>query len=220
MDDLGWGSRLYRARSWIQRAAAQRVREPADLDGRFIFYWIAFNAMYGQAEYLAEFHQREDARVRDFVGKMIRLDSETGYIARVLAQIKDDVNVLLKNQFLWREYWTDGFTDALCTSMRDAEAELQTALTSASSLGLPLRRVFERVYELRIQLVHGCSKDGSTSNRDSLEPAVIVLKRLVPLFWAIMRRFGRSEDWGDLSYPAFGRPGHPEDMRSPRFKPA
>lgn len=216
MDDLGWDSRLYRARSWIQRAASQRVRDPPDFDGRFIFYWIGFNAMYGQAEYLAEPRQREEVRVRDFVGKMIRLDHETRHIRRVLRQVKDEITTLLKNQFLWREYWTDGFTDGLSTSIRYAEGDVEAALVGGGPIGLLTRRVLERLYELRIQLVHGCSKDGSTANRDSVEPAVTVLKRLVPLFWATMKRCGRSEDWGDLPYPAYGRRGHPSDRRTPR----
>ena len=69
--DGGWESRLYRAKSWIQRAAA--LRRIGDLDGQFMFYWIAFNALYGQAKYLAEDWQSEEASVRSFLGPMGRL---------------------------------------------------------------------------------------------------------------------------------------------------
>jgi len=43
------GLRSYRAASWIRRA---KETDAADLDAQFIFYWIALDALYGQAEYL------------------------------------------------------------------------------------------------------------------------------------------------------------------------
>lgn len=120
--DAGRESRLYRAQSRIQRAAG--LRRAGDPDGRFIFYWIAFNALYGQAKYLAE----------------------------------------------GGSSWSTG-----------------------------------------------CAKDGSSANRASLEPAVRVMARLVPLFWATVKQAGAGEDWGPLSYPAWGRPGHPEEKRTRCF---
>ena len=40
--------RSHRAKSWIRKAESLAKLEPSDLDGQFIFYWIALNALYGQ----------------------------------------------------------------------------------------------------------------------------------------------------------------------------
>jgi len=49
-------------------SSGPRLRGAETPDGRFIFYWIAFNSMYGQAEYLTEDRQREEARIHEFPG--------------------------------------------------------------------------------------------------------------------------------------------------------
>jgi hypothetical protein len=51
----GLALRCYRARSWMRRASDPG--SAMDLDGRFIFLWIAFNALYGQAK--SQGHCRE-----------------------------------------------------------------------------------------------------------------------------------------------------------------
>lgn len=94
---------------------------------------------------------------------------------------------------------------------------MNAALKGTESVVALLIRIFDRLYVLRIQRVHGCAKDGSSANLASLEPAVAVMARLVPLFWATMKRAGAGEDWGRLSYPAWGRPGHPEEKRTRCF---
>ena len=61
----------YRARSWIQRATDPR--SPMDLDGRFIFLWIAFNALYGQAKYRLRGPGRgpEERDIETFLGLVV-----------------------------------------------------------------------------------------------------------------------------------------------------
>lgn len=212
MDDDNRQSRLYRARSWLQRGAAARRGE--SIDSRFIFYWIAFNALYGQAEYLTENPQGEEERIHDFLGKMVRLDSNREHIRTALGRFDPELRALLVSEFLWKDYWVNGFTRALSDTIRRAPDDVRAVQAGVASVGWLIRRVFDRLYVLRIQIFHGCSKDGSSANRDSLEPAVAVLKTLVPLFWATMKRLGRDEDWGPLSYPALGRVGHPEPTRA------
>ena len=94
---------------------------------------------------------------------------------------------------------------------------MNAALKGTESVVALLIRIFDRLYVLRVQLVHGWAKDGSSANRASLEPAVAVMARLLPLFWATVKRAGAGEDWGRLSYPAWGHPGHPEEKRTRCF---
>ncbi|MBI4591452.1 MAG: hypothetical protein HY725_21705 [Candidatus Rokubacteria bacterium] len=215
MRDSQRASRLYRAESWIRRAAA--LRRPDELDSRFISYWIAFNALYGQARDTAEERPREDSSMREFLGKMVRLAGASPGLRRTLQRIEGELLELLKNQFLRREYWEDGFTDGLDDKIHAAEREVQDALRGAGALGRLLIQVFDSLYVLRIQVFHGCAKEGSSANRASLEPAVAIVRRVVPLFWAIVKRAGADEDWGPLSYPAWNRPGHPPEKRTRCF---
>jgi hypothetical protein len=215
MRDASRGSRLYRAESWIRRAAS--LRRSGDLDTRFIFYWIAFNALYGQARDTGENRRGEETSIREFLGKMVRLAGAAPGLRLTLRRMEGELLDLLKNQFLRKEYWADGFTDVLDYRIHAAEREMQDALDGATVKGRLLMQAFECLYVLRIQVFHGYAKEGSSANRASLEPAVAVVKRLVPLFWAIMKHAGADEDWGRLSYPAWDRPGHPPEKRTRCF---
>lgn len=213
--DAGWESRLYRAQSWIQRAVG--LRRVGDLDGRFIFYWIAFNALYGHAKYIAEDWQGEGASIHDSLGRIGRLSRHRRGLREMLTKVEADLAALLRNQFLCKEYWTEGFTDALDDSLHAAESTVRGAIRGTDSVIALLIRIFDRLYVLRIQLIHGCAKDGSSANRASLEPAVAVMAPFVPLYWATMKRAGGGEDWGPLPYPAWNRRGHPEEKRTRCF---
>ncbi len=157
MRDSQRESRLYRAESWIRRAAA--LRRPDELDSRFIFYWIAFNALYGQARDTAEDRPREDSSIREFLGKMVRLAGASPGLRLTLHRVEVELLDLLKNQFLQSEYWAEGFTDALDDRIHAAEREVQDALKGAGALGRLLMQVFDSLYVLRIQVFHGCAKD-------------------------------------------------------------
>ena len=64
------GLRVHRALSWLNRAE----QSGEDLDGRFIFLWIAFNAAYA-TEIDERYWLSEQATFRDFLRKLIDLDS-------------------------------------------------------------------------------------------------------------------------------------------------
>ena len=66
----GLGLRVHRALSWLDRA-----EQCSDLDGRFIFLWIAFNAAYAQDLSAMEV-SREQQRLNRFLEKLVSLDSE------------------------------------------------------------------------------------------------------------------------------------------------
>ena len=63
------GLRVHRALSWLQRA-----EQAEDLDGRFIFLWVAFNAAYAQDFYDQE-TTAERFKVGSFLNKLVELDA-------------------------------------------------------------------------------------------------------------------------------------------------
>ena len=117
--------------------------------------------------------------------------------------------------FLYTEYWKEGYTDTLADRINKetGRGSKRVGPWHAEPLAGYLGRVFERIYVLRNQIFHGGAKYGSGANRGSVEPAVAVLREVIPLFRALVRD-SDDENWGELPYPAKGRPGHPEDLRT------
>jgi hypothetical protein len=134
-----------------------------------------------------------------------------------MQRLEDPLLSLLKNQFLRKEYWENGFTDGVDDSLHQAERDVRKALAGSGTTAALLIQAFDCLYVLRIQLFHGCAKHGSSANRASVEPAVAVLEQLTPLFLRVMKRVGVDEDWGPLSYPAWNRPEHPDEKRTRCF---
>jgi hypothetical protein len=83
-------SRLYRAESWIKRA-----RDSSNhLDGQFIFYWVALNALYGHR---GSPHDRED--LHSFLGRVAGCGGATAAsLTEALASLKSDAALLLESE--------------------------------------------------------------------------------------------------------------------------
>jgi hypothetical protein len=132
-------------------------------------------------------------------------------LTTALADLKSDAALLLESAFLYDDYWLMGYTDSLAETIAQASRRLQSWFHRR--LTRDLIDLFDRVATLRNQVVHGSSKDGSGANRASVEPAVRILTQLVPVFCSVLQEH-LDEDWGPLPFPAKGRPGHPEDLRT------
>ncbi|MEE4192715.1 MAG: hypothetical protein V2I66_14135, partial [Halieaceae bacterium] len=68
----GLSLRVHRALSWLDRA--ERCED--DLDGRFLFLWIAFNAAYA-SELDGGQSLTEQSRFRNFIHRLVELDDKT-----------------------------------------------------------------------------------------------------------------------------------------------
>lgn len=133
--------RTYRARSWIRAAKLCQ-----SLDGRFICFWLGFNALYGQRE------ATDRADMEWFLKQMVDLRDQA--IRSRLLSLKREATALLGLEFLYRSYWSDGFTDALGEEMMRRLVNLEVAWRS----GTPeecLHDVFDCLHELRNQILHG-----------------------------------------------------------------
>lgn len=167
--------RLYRAKSWMERA--QRLVE-IDPDGCFIFYWIAFNALYGQPKYLKREEGNdkpppEEEDIENFLELMIDLDTERR-LRDIPRSVLLDCDELRNDAYLSKHCWREWDKSGRKTA---AERELYRGKRGSNLIDL-----FQRLYVLRNQIFHGCSTDGSTKNRDSIQRAVKVLHVFVPLF--------------------------------------
>lgn len=170
-----------------------------DLDGRFIYYWIAFNALYGQPKYLTNKKGPEEKDIERFIALMIELDPASR-IPDALDRHKNPINDLIDDNYLSDDCWT-GWAERGLESL--SERDKYCFLDRRQHSGLA--GLFRRIYVLRKQLFHGCSSDKGSKNRDALARAVALLEVMVPIFHDIV--FQNAENvrmtkfFGELPYP-------------------
>lgn len=86
---------------------------PGDLDGRFIFYWIAFGALHGRPKYLQSGPDRtpEESDIEVFLKVVSRLDKENAGL-RLVGELHKQVEALVRDKFLsihcWRQWHKQG----------------------------------------------------------------------------------------------------------------
>jgi hypothetical protein len=190
--------RIHRALSWLDRA--ERLEE--DPDGRFIFLWIAFNAAY--ATEIDEAHRlSEQATFREFLQKLLRLDTRRRLDHLVWVEFSGSIRVLLDNPFVFPEFW--GFHTGKLSEeewkSRFARAKTAAGVALAKrETDVVLGIVLSRIYTLRNQLMHGGATWNSRVNRDQVRDCVNFLGKLVPLVIEIMMD-NPATLWGDACFP-------------------
>src|SRR5436305_807303 len=90
--------RCYRAQSWTKRAT--EGVPASDLDGRFIFLWIAFNALYGQAKCRFDDTRSEFEDIRKFLALVSRLNPDATDRAVAEPRMRARTKELLRIKFL------------------------------------------------------------------------------------------------------------------------
>lgn len=208
--------RLRRSFSWLERAAVEK-----DTDAKCIFLWVSFNAAYAtdlhaETDKLPEWQRRE--RYFDELTRVgFRIDRE------VQESLSVPIAHLMNNEYI---FW--GFWDTVSRSNRpfnwknwkgkkkfeEERGKVGSILTltdaTATDMRYVLERVFNRLYVLRNQLMHGCSthrsdaKKGKHLNHRQVENGAKILETLIPLFLSTMANHPDDpgdEKWGKISYP-------------------
>jgi hypothetical protein len=94
----------------------------------------------------------------------------------------------LGDAFLVNENWAHWDAE----SILDADQRRLTRVAEKDRES-ELLELFSRLYMLRTQLFHGCAARGSSSKGKTMEYAVTLLQKLLPLFAAATKRHGVSE---------------------------
>ena len=191
------GLRVHRALSWLQRAE----REPEDPDAAFIFYWIAFNAAYAQ-DRPRSVDSTERNHFADFFDTILSLDSDDMIYEAIWQRFSDSIRLLLDNRFVFQPFWNHhagwGFENWE-HAFESSKRRIHDAL-AARDTSVILSTLFDRLYVLRIQLMHGGASWQSSVNRDQVRDGARILAFLVPLFVGLM--MSRPDiDWGPPDYP-------------------
>ena len=196
------GLRTHRAISWIGRAEGCGE----DHDARFIFLWIAFNAAYADEREFQQAPPGERAAFVDFFGKQVALDTGRRIYNALWQQFPGPVRLLMENRYVFAPFWQhhngiSGFEDweeKFRTSSRSFALAFQ-----AGDCVRVLSFVFDRLYVLRNQLVHGGATWNSGVNRAQVRDGAAILAFLLPVFVDLMMDHPHR-DWGKPFYPVVG----------------
>lgn len=193
------GLRAHRAISWIGRAEACGD----DDDARFIFLWIAFNAAYADKREFQSVAPGERTAFVDYFGRLVARD-EGGRIYKALWQrFSGPVRVLMENRYVFNPFWhhhngIEGFEDWE-EKFKASSRSFAQAFQAGDSVRV-LSFVFDRLYVMRNQLIHGGSTWNSGVNRAQVRDGAAILGFLMPVFVDLMME-NPHEDWGRPIYP-------------------
>jgi hypothetical protein len=190
--------RVHRALSWLRRAEMAG----SDRDAAFIFYWIAFNAAYAD-ELRDSDLEGERSVFADYFQRLTDLDDERRIYEAIWERFPHEIRLLLRNKYVFQPFWryqngTRGYATweaAFERSKRRVGRALQESDTRTI-----LSTVFDRLYVLRNQIVHGGATWNSSVNRDQVRDGANILAVLVPVFIDLMMD-NPNASWGAPYYP-------------------
>ena len=191
------GLRVHRSLSWLGRAE----KEPSDSDVKFILLWIGFNAAY--ASDIAEDISSERGAFRSFFEALVELDNEHRIYNVVWDRFPHEIRLLLNNKYVFAPFWNhhnnlSGFEN-WADSLSQSQKVIAISMAKRDTARI-LSVVFDRLYVLRNQIIHGGATWNSAVNRSQVTDGAAVLGSLIPLFIDIMMD-NPEREWGKPFYP-------------------
>lgn len=199
------GLRVHRAISWIGRAE----REAQDHDAAFIFLWVAFNAAYADERDIDSTRPLGDRRqFIELIDRLVAHDAE-GRLYRVAwERFRGPIAKLMENRYVYRPFWLDqngiAGNEDWAKAFR-ASAERFVRAMADRDTAYVLRQVFDRLYMLRCQIMHGGATWNGKVNRQQVRDAADILRAVMPVMVDIMMD-NPEEDWGQPFYPVVTTP--------------
>lgn len=195
-EDLGL--RVHRAISWLHRAEMAED----DHDAAFIFYWIAFNAAYAN-ELRDTDLEGERSVFADYFARLTGLDQNNRIYDAIWERFPQEIRLLLQNRYVFQPFWRyqngQFGGDQWETSFDRSQRRVARALKEQDTKTI-LSTLFDRLYVLRNQLVHGGATWNSQVNRDQVRDGARILAVLVPVFVDLMMD-NPDATWGAPYYP-------------------
>ena len=207
----GLNLRVRRALSWLERA--ENAHRQDDHDVAFILYWIGFNSAYGQTGTADDDYQprQERACQHAYLAKITHLypSLRAAFDSR---QLPDAVYALLASKYVYEPFWKSragamryrdwltGFERIrykMATAIRSLRA---TTIDADANIERVLCSVFDRLYTLRNQLMHGGATWNGSLNREQVTMGTAAIAVLLPCFIDAMIE-NPDADWGTPRYP-------------------
>lgn len=189
--------RVHRSLSWLARAESASD----DADVRFILLWIGFNAAYASDLSLAM--ERERDAFRGFFATLVGFDGKHRIYDAVWQRFSQEIRVLLDNRYVFAPFWQhhNGAADHAdwAEKLERSRAAIGNALGRHDTATI-LSILFDRLYVLRNQLVHGGATWNSDVNRAQVRDGSSLLGCLLPIFIDLM--MDRADhNWPMPHYP-------------------
>ena len=216
--------RVLRALSWHR--AAERYTK--DHDMRLVCALLSFNAMYTQppqrpplpadamnAKTDERRFMEEEQVIGKFVDNVVRCDSDKVLLRFLKEEQRDDFELLLANQYLFKYYWK-AFVSArnyyentkephgfrAIHKQTDKNTEVEVALEE-NNAAPPLKEILMRVRVLRNQIMHGESGYGDYYNRPQTKLCAHFMPPLIGrMLWVMISK--PNARWGKVPYPPQG----------------
>ena len=173
-----------------------------DEDGRFIFLWIAFNAAYA-TEIDDDRRLSEQETFKGFLEKLCDLDEHQQIEQLVWQEFSGSIRMLLDTPFVLQSFWdyhSGKISEAQWKDRLAQGKKMATLALASSNTPQLLGVVFNRLYTLRNQLIHGGATWNSSVNRKQLKDCANLLGKLVPVIIELMMAHPDTL-WGDACYP-------------------
>ncbi|MXZ90769.1 MAG: hypothetical protein F4W95_05490 [Chloroflexi bacterium] len=190
---------MRRAISWLARAEQERD----DPDAAFIFYWISFNALYS-IDRPASYKYVERSAIRDYFQKIVSIDIDDVLYDSVWEKFTGPIRVLLDNQYVFNPFWLSSDRERADADWRrqfnNKLSSIHRALGNRSrNTTVILNELFDRLYVLRSQLIHGGATWQGRVNRSQVQDGAAIMAFLVPHFINLM--LDKPDDnWGIPAY--------------------
>ena len=188
--------RLHRAISWLKCAE----ENTANHDLQFLSLWISYNACYAIDEKLEDdFTERK--QFNEFISKLVSHDHEKRFYNLLWQKFSGPVRMIIENQFIYKPFW-DAQRGEKVNWKKLFEKSIEDAnrFLSKNEVAKLIEVVFDRLYMLRNQLMHGGATYKSKVNRTQVRDACNILKLFISIIIDIMME-NRNEDWGEIYYP-------------------
>ena len=190
--------RIHRALSWFGRAE----NSSDDEDAALIFYWIAFNAIYAQEIVYGDI-SKERVTYGDFFIKIVQHDNSEIIYQAIWKKFSQSIRLLMNNQYVYQPFWhfhngVEGYED-WNERFQKSIAMVNQCLASKNTQAI-LSLVFDRLYVLRNQIIHGGATWNSSVNRSQIHDGRKILEFMLPKFIEIVIN-NPEEDWGKPNYP-------------------
>ena len=188
--------RVHRAISWGRRAE-QAI---GDVDARFIFLWIGFNSLYSID--LEAGDKKTIDEIRKYLKGLMPLSRDLIHNLFWNGAVFNAGISLMEDEYLYKNFWKsqDGWRadwDAERTEFIEAASPSEMQKTKIPDI--LARTIFDRLYVLRNQVMHGSATHRSKHNRTALHHGVKVLGRILPVFIELMIK-KPSNKWGAPHY--------------------
>lgn len=189
--------RIHRSLSWLKQA--EQIEE---LDFKFISLWIAFNAAY--ARKIEDIPIGDKATFNEFIMRICALDEEHQVYNLIWQKFSGSIRLLLDNKYIFQPFW-DFHNGKISETEWEkafflAKDKLLYALEEKKTDKV-LTGLFQRLYTLRNQILHGGSTFNSKVNREQVKDGCNILSFLIPVMLEIMMKHHDNIEWGKPFYP-------------------